>query len=131
MSRNIFFYLVISIISVPTALGSEWKLVWSDEFDGTTLDPLKWGHRRPGRRRDAINVQDTVTLDGQGHLVLTTKRSGDEYHTAMIGTDDTFAATFGYFECRAKLQKQVGHWSAFWIQSPGIDDELGNPEASA
>ncbi len=107
-----------------------YALVWSDEFDGADLDTEKWRHRRPGRRRDAINVEDTVTVDGQGHLVLTTKRSGEEYHTAMIGTDETFAATFGYFECRAKLQTQVGHWSAFWIQSPAIDQELDNTEVT-
>ena len=105
-------------------------LVWSDEFDGAELDAQKWRHRRPGQRRDAINVTDTVSLDGRGHLVLTTRRSGDVYETAMIGTDETFATTFGYFECRAKLQTQVGHWSAFWIQSPAIDEELGNTEVS-
>ena len=105
-------------------------LVWSDEFDGAELDAQKWRHRRLGPRRDAINVEDTVTVDGKGHLVLTTKRSGEAYHTAMIGTDETFATTFGYFECRAKLQTQVGHWSAFWIQSPSIGEELGNTDVS-
>ncbi len=105
-------------------------LVWSDEFDGTSLDRQKWDCRRLGRRRDAINVTDTVSVDGQGHLVLTTRRSGDEYHTAMIGTDNTFQTTYGYFECRAKLQTQVGHWSAFWIQSPTIGEPLGDTAAA-
>lgn len=44
----------------------------------------------------AINVKDTVTLDGDGHLVLTTNRVGDEYHTAMIGTH-------GKFETRERI----------------------------
>jgi beta-glucanase (GH16 family) len=66
-------------------------------------------------------------LDGEGHLVLTTKRVGDEYHTAMIGTQGKYETAFGYFECRIKLQKQIGHWSAFWLQSPTLGKPVGNP----
>ena len=100
-----------------------YKLVWSDEFDGKALDLTKWDYRGLGRRRDAINAKDAVTLDGKGHLLFTTKRIGDEYHTAMIGTQGKFETTFGYFECRVRFQTQIGHWSAFWLQSP----TLGNP----
>jgi len=108
-------------------VGSDYKLVWSDEFDGATLDLGKWDYRQLGPRRDAINVKDTVALDGQGHLVLTTKRQADEYHTAMVGTQGTFETTFGYFEVRVKLQEQLGHWSAFWLQSPSLGQPLGDP----
>ena len=108
-------------------VGPEYQLVWSDEFDGATLDLSKWDYRQLGPRRDAINVKDTVALDGQGHLVLTTKRQGDEYHTAMIGTQGTFETTFGYFEVRVKLQEQLGHWSAFWLQSPSLGNPLNDP----
>jgi beta-glucanase (GH16 family) len=104
-----------------------YTLVWSDEFDGATLDLNKWDYRGLGPRRDAVNVKDTVTLDGKGHLVLTTKKQGDTYHTAMIGTQGKFEATFGYFECRVRLQKQVGHWSAFWLQTPTMAKPLNNP----
>lgn len=100
-----------------------YHLVWSDEFEGQRLDSTKWDYRGLGRRRDAINVKDTVALDGEGHLVLTTKRVGDTYHSAMIGTQGRFETAFGYFECRVKFQRQVGHWSAFWLQSPSF----GNP----
>lgn len=30
----------------------EYKLVWSDEFNGTTLDMTKWNYRYLGPRRD-------------------------------------------------------------------------------
>ena len=103
-----------------------YELVWSDEFDGTTLDMTKWNYRDLGPRRNAINVKNTVSLDGKGHLVLTTRRKGKKYQTAMIGTQKKFETTFGYFECRVELQKQVGHWSAFWLQSPRMGKEIGN-----
>ena len=107
-----------------------YTLVWSDEFDGTLLDRGKWDYRNLGPRRDAINVKDTVALDGKGHLVLTTKRSGAEYHTAMIGTQGKYETCFGYFECRVRLQEQIGHWSALWLQSPTLGQTIGDPAQS-
>ncbi len=111
-------------------VGDEYKLVWADEFAGETLDVTKWDYRNLGPRRDAVNVKETVSLDGQGHLVLTTKRTGDAYHTAMIATQGKFETTFGYFECRVRLQEQIGHWSAFWLQSPSLGKPLGDPGAA-
>jgi len=108
-------------------VGKEYKLVWSDEFTGEELDPGKWDYRQLGPRRDAANVKETVTLDGKGHLILTTRRSGDQVQTAMIGTQGLFETTFGYFECRVKLQEQVGHWSAFWLQTPTMGQHIGDP----
>ena len=29
-------------------------------------------------------------------------------------------ARYGYFECRARLQRSPGVWAAFWVQSPQI-----------
>ncbi len=107
-----------------------YKLIWSDEFTGTALDMAKWGYRSLGPRRDAVNAKETVSLDGKGHLVLTTQREGNKVHTAMIGTEGTLQTTFGYFECRAKLQDQIGHWSAFWLQTPTMGKEIGNPAES-
>ncbi len=119
--RYVIFIFVVSLL-MPASLSAEppkgYKLVWSDEFDGKALDREKWNYRGLGPRRDAINTKDCVSLDGEGHLVLTTKKVGDEYHTAMIATHDLFEACYGYYECRVKFQTQVGHWSAFWLQSP-------------
>jgi alpha-L-fucosidase len=104
-----------------------YELSWSDEFEGKVLDFEKWDYRGLGPRRDAFNVKDAVLLDGEGYLVLTTKRVKDKYHTAMIGTQGKFETAFGYFECRVKLQTQIGHWSAFWLQSPTLGESIGDP----
>lgn len=118
------------VISVGTTMAEppskEYKLIWSDEFNGTELDPAKWDHRDLGPRRDAINVRECASLDGNGYLVLTTRRVGDQYHTAMIGTLGKFESKYGFYECKVKFQSQLGHWSAFWLQSPKFVDG-GNP----
>ncbi len=105
-------------------------LFWSDEFDGEKLDTTKWDYRNLGPRREAVNVKDTVSLDGKGNLVLTTRCVDDAIHTAMIGTHGKFETKFGYFECRVKMQESHGHWSAFWLQSPKLGRKIGDPATS-
>ena len=45
--------------------GNSWKLVWHDEFDGTTLDQSKWVPDRDGKRRDGteIDIMEKPWLD--------------------------------------------------------------------
>jgi beta-glucanase (GH16 family) len=111
------------------APSEDYELAWADEFSGKELDATKWDYRGLGPRRKAVNDKDCVTLDGEGHLLITTKKVGDAYHTAVIGTQGKFETAFGYFECRVKLQTQQGHWSAFWIQSPTIS-KVGDPKVN-
>ncbi len=49
----------------------EWKLAWSDEFDGTELDRSKWHFRTEywGAQNDAY-IDQGVAPDGKGNLVF-------------------------------------------------------------
>ena len=42
------------------------------------------------------------------------------YLLGAVGTQNRFMTRYGFYECRAELQKQAGTWGAFWIQSPDI-----------
>jgi beta-glucanase (GH16 family) len=35
-----------------------------------------------------------------------------------------FTHTYGYYECRCRLQQKNGWWSAFWMQSPTIGCDI-------
>ncbi len=99
----------------------EYQLVWHDEFDGTTLDSSKWSIRQPGPRVGGFTTLDNAKLNGHGELVITVKReTPDKITTAMISTDGKYTPRYGYYECRVKLQKKTGNWSAFWLQSPAM-----------
>ena len=101
-------------------------MFWSDEFNSDSLNLAKWDHRLLGERRDGVNVKEAITL-GSDELAITTSEVGQEYRTGMIGTQGIFETKYGYFEIRCKLQSEVGHWSAFWLQSPLIgQDTTGN-----
>ena len=125
----LFFFLGnFLLFSLPnknlSKILSDYELVWSDEFDGDELNLSKWGYRGLGKRRLGVNVKDTVSVRN-GYLTLQTRKANGKYETAMIGTQGKFEFTFGYIECRAKLQKSIGHWSALWLQSPTIGKEIG------
>ena len=48
----------------------------------------------------------------------------------MVGTQDTFLQTYGYWEASIEFNDVPGMWSAFWIQTPTHGDPLGEPEVA-
>ena len=112
--------------------GKNYVLVWNDEFDGTSVDETKWNYRAEGTvRRLATVRRNNVSLDGKGHLLIVTdKDASGNYFIGQLGTDGIFDTTYGYFECRAMMNKSLGPHVAFWLQSPTFGQEIGNPAVS-
>jgi beta-glucanase (GH16 family) len=100
-------------------------MLWSDEFNGTSLDTSKWAVGT-GARRNAVNTANAISVSG-GYLTITTYTSGGTNYTGFIGTYNGFKATYGYFEARINFEDSPGMWSAFWLQSPTIGNPIGNP----
>ena len=138
----------------------KWRLAWSDEFDGTELDTSKWDYRLSmmGKRHPAW-TDKAVRLDGKSNAVFSIieenglpvssqLQTGHNFmdepvQQTQFGTDDIhwsvgklkknkFTHTFGYYECRCKLQQfPKGWWSAFWMQSPIIGASLDPAESGS
>lgn len=100
----------------------KWKLVFSDEFEGTTLDATKWVKSHSSK---ALHWQGTPSqeddanggLDGHGNLVL--KMTKDEkgvyrYHNGF-DTGGKYVQTYGYFETRVQFTREPGWWGAVWL----------------
>ena len=102
----------------PPPAGKTWKLVWQDEFDGDQARRRRSGKCRIDKRRDGWWSPKAVALDGKGNLVISTLKDGDRYLDGCMRTQGKFEHAFGYYVARIKLQKQPGHWSAFWITTP-------------
>ena len=120
---------------------SQFTLVWSDEFDGDTLDKSKWGFewwvtmRKGGYwHEDMVSVKD-------GNLVIRAEyidhplenRYYDKWHevinfepykagwyTGQVVTRDKYEQCYGYFEVRCILPAATGMWSAFWMMNEGV-----------
>ena len=114
----------------PIDPGDDLVLVWSDEFDGASLDPATWffatgrGEEAglpPGWGNDELQyyLPDNAQVEG-GVLKITAKREtfgGQPYTSARILTEDRFAFQYGRIEASIKLPSGQGIWPAFWMLS--------------
>src|SRR5690554_2259480 len=100
-------------------LDNGYKLVWEDNFDGTQLDLTKWRHRAEGPSRAGF-YDRRMTKVKDGNLLLIYDHQRDSVFAAQVGTQETYQRTYGYFECRMKVNKGYPQSAAFWLQSPKI-----------
>ena len=106
--------------------GKHFELVFADEFSGATLDETKWNLPAEGRRKGGNWSPRAIALDGQGHLLITTFKDGDLDYSGGINTKGKFARAFGFYICRAKFQREPGHWSAFWLYDEVSTKRVGD-----
>lgn len=112
----------------PENILKNYTLTWSDDFDGTTIDSLKWSYRAIGKRFFGTVHEENVYLNGKGKLIIEVSKKDTVYQIGQIATHDKFLTKFGYFECRAKMNNEQGPHVAFWLQSPLVHEEKNNPK---
>lgn len=120
--------LADSPVAIPPKAG--WQIAWHDEFDAADLDQTKWGYRYLGPRESALVSKDSVSLDGQGHLLLMVKEQDGKLLNGMIGTQGKFSTTYGLFEARIKFPRMQGQHGSFWMQPDKGRRVADNPALS-
>jgi beta-glucanase (GH16 family) len=113
--------------STPAHILKNYQIVWEDEFDGTTLNTSKWKYRnegKPGGKYATIS-RNNVELDGKGNMLIKiTKDNEGKYYTGALFTRKIFETTYGYFECRAAMNKQLGPEVVFRLLSDSYGKTL-------
>lgn len=98
-------------------------LVWSDEFDQTSLNLSDWSFQTGGggygnnELQNYTNRSQNLSLV-DGKLVITAlaeSYGGNNYTSAKIWTNGKRAFTYGRMEAKMKLPKTQGLWPAFWM----------------
>ena len=124
------------------AVPADYRLVYADEFDGTTLDTMKWNyHYTWGRTHNhrAYMEQSQVQV-GNGRLNLqaiaqrspnapATATSGGvtyslDYTSGAINSSGKLNLTHGFIEARIKMSDVQGSWPAFWMLQNGWPPEI-------
>lgn len=107
-----------------------YQLVWSDEFDGTELDPASWemqigtgtAYGLPvgwgnNELQYYTNFASNVSVS-DGTLKITARQQnfgGRPYTSARIRTMGRHEFLYGRIEARIKLPSTSGVWPAFWM----------------
>ncbi|MDR1563857.1 MAG: family 16 glycosylhydrolase [Oscillospiraceae bacterium] len=111
----------------------DWNLVWSDEFNGNSLNTANWtaeiGTGSGGWGNNELEYytdrQENLAVTG-GNLVITARNEaygGMNYTSARIKTQGKKSFTYGKIEASIKLPTGQGLWPAFWTLGESIAGE--------
>lgn len=110
---------------------SDMKLVFEDEFDGDALNRKVWDiHNFEGVRKGGYWTLDQASV-ADGMLTIRTEykedgKFGAGWYSSGLETRKSYTQKYGYFECRCKLPRGVGMWSAFWLMNSNVNDVTGD-----
>ncbi|SNS30085.1 glycoside hydrolase family 16 protein [Sphingopyxis indica] len=134
--------LMLAATAATPAPAGDWRLVWSDEFDGPAIDRAKWdfdvdcwGGGNNERQCYTDDPRNAAVEDGR--LVITARKeratgpawpvaqrsdpekakatATKDFTSARLVTRGKAAWTYGKVEVRAKLPQGQGTWPAIWM----------------
>jgi beta-glucanase (GH16 family) len=119
-------FILTATLSTLSAAALDYQLVWSDEFDGSGVDPSKWsfqiGDGCPslcGWGNNELQYYRAENAIVSGGLLTITAREesfgGRDYTSARMRTIDLGDWKYGRFEMRAQMPVGQGLWPAFWM----------------
>ena len=121
------------------AQGQTLSLVWSDEFNGASIDLTKWtfdigngvAEDNPGWGNGELeyytsNSANAYVTNGFLHIhaqeQTTNSSEGTFYYTsARMKTEGLYWKTYGRIEWRAQLPEGTGFWPALWMLGTNIN----------
>ena len=107
--------------SLPSPISrTNYQLVWSDEFNGTSVDASKWNKVGPWGHSVAsgwanFNYLTSNVSVANGLATITVQKSGSNWTGGILSTDTTKTFQYGFFEVSAKLPAGQGFWPAIWL----------------
>ncbi len=118
-------FLVSFTVYASKNTPSDWTLVWSDEFDGKTVNTSEWdyeiGYIRNNEEQYYTNRPENAKIV-DGNLVIQARREEYDYYeytSASLFTKRKFQ--YGRFELRARIPCVSGSWPAWWALGTGND----------
>jgi beta-glucanase (GH16 family) len=130
LSRSIVAAILVLPFVWPLALqAQEWQLVWSDEFEGDSLDTSKWSYQYATGASEGLNSwgnnelqyytdrpENIYVEDGELHIVARQESYVNRnYTSARIRSINQGDWKYGRFEIRAKMPEGRGLWPAIWM----------------
>lgn len=132
--KQLFLILLITT-TISFAQETKRKLVWEENFNGTSLDEKVWnfelGNGCPNNCGWGNNENQVYTdknhLLKDGNLIININKEGDKYTSSRITTAGKKEFQYGRMEARAKIPTGKGIWPAFWMLGSNIS-KVGWPK---
>jgi beta-glucanase (GH16 family) len=115
-------FFAVALCAGGLAVAQEWKLVWSDDFNGSgPVDPKNWKFEQGYiRNKEAQFYTDMNARRQNGALMIEARREGNRITSGSVTTDGLHSWTYGRIEVRAKLPTGDGTWAAIWMLGQNI-----------
>lgn len=135
-TRRFLTLALAASFAVPllAAQNDDYKLVWSDDFDGSELNTKAWNVEVNGNGGGNQELQYYTAQNvkvANGNLVITAKKQsfgGKSFTSGRINTMGKVAFEHGKVEARIKLPKTAnGLWPAFWLMGNDMTDGISWP----
>jgi beta-glucanase (GH16 family) len=119
--------------STPVTPPEGWHLVWSDEFEGESINPENWGYDLGaggwgnGEAEYYTSRSENSRIE-DGMLVIEARQEKyeDSYYTsARLKTQDLQEFQYGKIEARIKVPAGKGLWPAFWMLGNDFSRTVG------
>lgn len=105
---------------MPT--GSDWELVFSDDFDGSVLDATKWT-AYDDTASDGVGTFRAANVSLANSLMsmrVDANADSARVTTGYVGSGPKWLGGYGWYESRLRLPSQIngsanGAWHGFWL----------------
>jgi beta-glucanase (GH16 family) len=108
-----------------------WKLIFHDEFT-TPLNSTIWNTGEDMYHSCCLTfglqyfTSDALSVN-QGVLRIASERrsmAGQDYTSGALATENKFSFRYGRIDIRARMPKGQGMWSALWLTSGNVGQEI-------
>jgi len=115
--------------------GTEWHLVWSDEFEDIQIDTNNWiydiGNWGWGNNELQYYTEGRYENSRieNGHLIIEARKDdmGQKWTSARMTTRGKMSFLYGKIELKAMVPREMGNWAAGWTLGDAYVDELSWP----
>lgn len=138
LTKDLLTFSVIGTVfafSNTVKAADNYELVWSDEFNGNSLDTNTWNYEIGtgswgwGNNEQQYYTDRNIKVSN-GTMKITAKREGYggmKYTSSRITTKNKKNFKYGKIEARIKMPKFKGVWPAFWMLGAN-QDSVGWPK---
>lgn len=119
---RLFVSFFVAFLFAGSAHAQSWQLVWSDEFDGPTLNTSNWNvevNNFGGYNNELqyyTSRPENVRIENNKLVIEARKESylGREYTSGRLNSSNKKSWKYGKIEALMKLPYGNGMWPAFW-----------------